>query len=369
MINGKFVIDAVVHAFNLHPDNYAVPEHARDIAAQVLGAMSATPPDLLLSPESIMRDWPIEDTTSMLFHESVTDVAIYHPTPIYAFKDGFSSIDKGVEAITKWPNRYVGAYAAVDPLGGKDAVAFLREQVDVLNPIGLKLYPASWGTGGAQGWRMDDPKVAFPLYEAALELGITTVAIHKASPLGGVPELGAFEPMDVDGAAAAFPNINFEIVHGGMAFTEETAWILARHPNVYVNLETLNIILVQRPRVFARLLLELLHIGGDGIYNRLLWSSGAMQYHPQPCLEALEAFTFPEDLLETYGLIAPIAQIGDREKALMLGENYAALHGLDIDSLKEGVAGDEFDARDGLAAPYSTTSIAADGLVNARSTS
>jgi len=28
----------------------------------------------------------------------------------------------------------------------------------------------------------------------------------------------------------AFPELNFEIVHGGMAFLEETAWQIARFP-------------------------------------------------------------------------------------------------------------------------------------------
>ena len=45
-----------------------------------------------------------------------------------------------------------------------------------------------------------------------------------------------------------FPDLTFEIVHGGMAFNEETAWLLGRFPNVWVNLETLNIVLVKRAR-------------------------------------------------------------------------------------------------------------------------
>jgi hypothetical protein len=43
---------------------------------------------------------------------------------------------------------------------------------------------------------------------------------------------------DIDAAAAAFPALQFEVVHGGFAFIEETAFQLARFANVWVNLET-----------------------------------------------------------------------------------------------------------------------------------
>lgn len=40
---------------------------------------------------------------------------------------------------------------------------------------------------------------------------------------------------DIGGAADAFPELNFEIVHGGMAFLDETGMQLSLFPNVYVN--------------------------------------------------------------------------------------------------------------------------------------
>jgi hypothetical protein len=34
---------------------------------------------------------------------------------------------------------------------------------------------------------MDDPKVAFPIYEKAQELGIDLIGVHKGVPLGPQP--------------------------------------------------------------------------------------------------------------------------------------------------------------------------------------
>ena len=50
---------------------------------------------------------------------------------------------------------------------------------------------------------MDDPKLAYPLFERAQKLGIRTVAIHKAIPNGPVP-INPYKVDDVDGAPFIF---------------------------------------------------------------------------------------------------------------------------------------------------------------------
>jgi predicted TIM-barrel fold metal-dependent hydrolase len=89
--------------------------------------------------------------------------------------------------------------------------------------------------------------LVFPLFARAQELGLKVVAIHKAVPLGPVP-MKHYRMDDIDAAADAFPELAFEVVHGGMAFVEETAWQLARYPNVYVNLEVTASLAVSAPR-------------------------------------------------------------------------------------------------------------------------
>lgn len=359
MQNEKFIIDAVAHAFNLTEQNFAVPKHARPITDMVYGIVSLAPEGYKLSKDAVLRNWGIDDTAAMLFSESDTDVAVYHPTPIFAYKDGMSSVEKGAQALEKYPQRFIGAYAAVDPLAGDSAIAELKRQAELLNPIGVKLYPTSWSGDTVSTWRMDDPKVAFPIYEAAAELGIKHIGIHKAIPLGPAPTTPSFDPTDVEGAADAFPELEFQIVHGGMAFTEETAWLLARLPNITVTLESMNIVLANHPRMFTRILLGLMHVGGNAILERLYWATGTMQYHPRPCLELFEEFKFPEDQLDNFGLFGEIKQITEQDKANILGLNYARSHGFDIDAIKSRFKNDQFDRGEAnAAAPYSTTTVA-----------
>ena len=79
------------------------------------------------------------------------------------------------------PDRFI-VCAGVDPLKGQAAIEELERQVEELDPVGLKLYPNSWGADGVSGWHMDVPEVAFPLFDKARQLGLGVVAIHKAVP-------------------------------------------------------------------------------------------------------------------------------------------------------------------------------------------
>ncbi|HEY1704500.1 MAG TPA: amidohydrolase family protein [Trebonia sp.] len=359
MLEDYFVLDAVTHAYNFDPSNYAVPHDAK-IISDLSYFLARNPPDkrFALPPEVYLTDWSPEDVASMLFRESPTDVAVMHPLPISAFTDGLVSVEKAAEALERWPGRFVGAYAAVDPLTGDQALRDLERQARLFRPMGVKLYPNSWATGQIELWRMDDPKVVYPVYEKALELGINHIAVHKAVPIGSVPVGDSYNPSDIEGAAAAYPQLNFEIVHGGMAFLDETAWLLSRFGNIYVNMENQNIILERRPRAFAEILLGLVRIGGNRIFKRLFWGSGTTLYHPRPALEAFLDFQFPEDLLANAGMFGPIRQLTDEDKRGILGGNYARAHGLDLDAARTKITGDEFwrAADEPLPEPYATLS-------------
>ncbi|MFJ9388952.1 amidohydrolase family protein [Nocardioides sp. NPDC101246] len=357
MLNGKYVIDAVVHSYNLDPANHAVPRHAEGITGMIFGVVAGSGPEYELEWDQYVRDWDVDETASTLFLESDTDFAIYHPVPIGAYKDGLVSVEKAAEVLKKHPTRF-RSYATVDPMAGQAALDELERQAELLDPIGLKLYPSSWTAEGKhQSFRMDDESIVYPLYEKAKQLGIGTVAVHKAVPLGPVP-MDPYKLGDIDGAAGDHPDLNFEIVHGGVAFCEETAWLLARFPNVFINLETLNIICAKRPEQFSRAVLDMAVAVGDHIYDRMWWGTGHMAYHARPCLEAFEAFQFPEADLERAGQFAPVSQITDEHKAKILAGNYAATMGLDLAQLREDTADDDFArkrAAGGAAAPWSTS--------------
>jgi hypothetical protein len=348
-----FVIDSVAHAYNLDPSNYRIEGYAEHVSDMVYDSfMKAAPEELTLSKEQYMRDWSVEEAASMLFVESQTDIAVFHPTPIKVFKDGLTSVEKAKEAVERWPDRFL-TMATVDPLDGEEGLEEFERQIEELDPVGLKLYPSSWAADGSyDSWKMSDTDIVYPFFEKAEEHGIELIAVHKALPLGSVP-MDAFHQEDVEVAATSFPDLNFAIVHGGMAFTEETAWQIARYDNIYVNLEVLVYTAHARPRYFEETFAELFEVAGDGGIDQLYWGTGCMAYPPQPQLEAFWEFQFTEDVRHD-GLF-DVPELTSEHKERILGKNYAEMLGLDIDELKRGIEGDEFD-RTGKAPaePYST---------------
>jgi len=212
--------------------------------------------------------------------------------------------------------------------------------------IGLKLYPDE--VEPFRSWRMDDPDLAYPLFERAQKLGIKTVAIHKAIPNGPVP-INPYKVDDVDGAAIHFPDLSFEIVHSGLAFIEETAHAIARFHNVYANLEITSLLMHHGPGLFNEIMAQFLFWGGP---EKIIYSDGTLFCHSQPLLEKFWNLEFSEELQNKYKL-KPLTKA---HKALMLGENYARIVGLDVEKAKRRIADDEFArerARTGRQAPYS----------------
>lgn len=359
-----FVYDSVVHSYNFLPSNFRNERHAEGIREMIYQASaSATAPDgYFVTRDAFLRNWTVDDVANQLFRESDTDLATFQPLPLYAFEDGLCANEDAAEAVERYPERF-DAFATVDPLSD-DALEELERQAEWFDPIGLKLYPSSWGVDSHESWTMDDPNVAYPVFEKAKELGLDLVSVHKAVPFGPVPRT-PYDPSDVDVAAESFPELEFSIVHGGFAFTEETAWQLARFPNVHVCLEALGILLAGNPDSFERILAEMVKIAGPQAYEHMYWSSAATAFHPQLQLEALRDFEFSDEARE-HGYGSKIPQITDEDKRKILGENYAELRGIDVDAASERVSGDEFGRtidEEGKADPWTTTSVEAEAII------
>lgn len=356
-----FIFDAVVHAYNLAPSNYRNEQHAIGITEMIFGTVdAASPPGYRVTRGGYVRNWTVEETANMLFLESATDMATFQSLPLYAFHDGLTANENCVEAVEEYPQRFLG-FANIDPLreGWEEE---LEEQVEAVDPVGLKLYPSHWGEDYHQGWRMDDESVAYPVFEKAKSLGIDLIEVHKAIPFGPVPR-DPYHPGDVDDACANFPELNFGLVHGGLAFTEETAWQMARFPNLHINMETLGVQLAANERAFAETMAKIISIGGEAVLDRMYWGSAAMAYHPQPELEAFRDFEWPEDIRKRGIEFSDMPEFTDQHKRDILGRNYAELVGLDIEEARERFSGDEFAIEReeaGLADPFSTTNAAAE---------
>ena len=348
MIDGMFVFNAVSHAYNLTDENTHKNRHAQSLRDLLLILHRDWQPGYGLSAQEQTSDWPMEVVARTLFLESDCDMAATHTLRLDSyFNDGLCARHKMVEAVRRWPQRFVG-YVGVDPTMGLEVcMRELDEQLDELpEAVGLKLYPAQ--IDPIRSWRMDDPKLAFPLFERAQKRGIKIVAIHKAAPLGAVP-LNPFKVDDIDSAADAFPDLAFEIIHAGYAFTEETCMAMARYPNVYGNLEITSAFAYKAPGMFEELMGQFMYWAGSG---KVIFSDGNMVFHSHPILEKIRNFKFQDATLDRWG----IPQITKQDLANILGGNYARILGIDIEAAKKKIANDEFSkerARTGIQPIYS----------------
>jgi predicted TIM-barrel fold metal-dependent hydrolase len=354
LIEDTFVIDAVAHSFNTATDNFMDDgKMARTLVDGFYNLFHVpfsprNDPQWTLSPEIYYAGDNADLLAHALFAESQTDACIYHEVPMFGiFKDGLSPISVGRVLREQYPGRVL-IYGGVSPWQ-KDPIGTIDRLVEEDHVTGLKLYPMDLYDGRMQNYRMDNPEVAYPIYQRALEHGIKSVAIHKALPLGPV-STDPFRPSDIEGAAAAFPDLHFEIVHGGLAFLEETASMVARFPNILINLEATSGFLVDRPRRFAEIAGNLIDNGG---VDRLIWATGCMVLHPQPPLEAFWNFEMPRDLVEDYGL----PEITREIKQGILGGNIARILGLDTDGMQRESANDDFAQRSELAPPWSGAAV------------
>lgn len=332
MLDDLFVVNAVAHAYNLSSANARGPvgTMVRDAFYGIHAHFN--PPDWVLPPEDFCIDQSAELLARTHFLESDVDLIVYHTLRLDSlFHDGLCSFDKALELHERWPDRVV-TYLGIDPtLGVERALGDLQEQHEQLpTAIGVKFYPDQLQP--YRTFRMDDPQLMFPIYEKALELGLRVVAVHKALPNGPVP-LAPYRIDDLEGAAAQFGELNFEIVHAGMAFVSETAYAIARFPNVYANLEITTMLLNKAPRLFAEALAEFMFWGGTA---KILYSDGALFTHPQLALETFARFELPDDLLDRYSL----TQLTAADRAAMLGGNYAQLAGLDLAAIASRQADD-----------------------------
>jgi uncharacterized protein len=336
MNDGALIVDAVVHAANASESN--IVDELRPLSEPLLNAAYGlhamlSPEDHTLPPDQFLHDWSSKELEQLLFAESDVDFAVYHSLPLHDFfKDGLSDIKKGVEMKRHSPER-IDLHAAVNPLEGKKALDDVEYYVKELGATGIKIYPARLISGKTVPIRLDDPEFGIPVIEKAIELGVKCIAVHKYFPVGPT-HLSAYNVDDVE-IAGHFPEINFEVLHPGFAFADETSWLLLRYPNVYVNLEWTINLMFRAPRRFAEVLGNLLLAGGD---DRLFWASGAMIAHPQPAIDGFRNFEMPEDLMAGYGF----PPLTDEAKRKIFGENWCAMHGVDIEALKHGVGSDHW---------------------------
>lgn len=330
--NDVLVIDATVHAFNFHPDNYRIP-----FMAEVVKGLHQMGSNLIepfgdrryrLTLEEFQGTFSMQPQLieRALFAESPVDVAVYHGVPMYGlFGDGSSPTWVASAVAERFPHR-MRVYGDVspwmeDPKGRIDQFA-------ASGAIGLKFYPIDMVEGRMTPVDFRDDAV-MSLVEHARARGIRVIAVHKAVPLGHATPRPLYHVDDMAGVVAAFPDMTFEIVHGGFAFADETADLLVRFPNVVVNLESNPCFTVNASDLFAAMMEPLLRTGA---WDRLFYGTGATGMHPRPPVEGFWRYKAP----------AGFTPITEEMKVAILGLNFARLHGWDVEALKAACRADAY---------------------------
>ena len=325
-----FVFDCVCHIFNFDKSNaFGSAGDLFDEHLYAFHSFLTKEGETVLERDDFFREWSVDEIYEMVIDGSDTDMIVAQPLPLTdLFKDGLSPWKKCAEMAQKHPDRAV-FWGSINPLEGKKALDLMEVQVKEYGAKAFKLYNIRYDYGQPFPWRMDDPRVAYPVFEKAQELGVNLIGVHKGVPLGPQP-VEHTRTWDMDGAAANFPDINFVIFHVGLPWLDEVLWQTVRYPNLYASIAaTLNFI-SRHPRVFGDILAKMLWWCGE---DKIIYGGEAPIWHPQWALDAFWNYELHEELTTDYGY----PPLTEQAKRKILGENLAKLHGMDIDATKSGL--------------------------------
>jgi uncharacterized protein len=343
LIDDTFVIDATVHAFNWKPENLRY-DWLRELP---YGAWRG--PTHGMSPESgpyiptfeefvESFDYQPEMLRQAMFGESRTDVAIYHGVPMEGmYHDGSSPIWVADQIAKQNPGRCYIYYPLY--VWDKDAGDKLERACETMDIIGVKFYPADLWDGEVRLSRLDTDE-GLRLVEKAKSLGLKMIGVHKAVSMRVLPDR-PFDLGDMPLVFESFPDLTIEIVHGGVAYLDETVEYYRKYANCAINLEGPAGFALRRPEALAAIFEPMIAAGG---HERIFYSSAATGAHPAPILDAFYDFEMPEDCA---------VQVTREMKADMLGRNYARHLGWDIEEMKARIAGDEFGLTREIKEPWS----------------
>ncbi|HSG15671.1 MAG TPA: amidohydrolase family protein [Anaerolineae bacterium] len=326
-----FVFDCVCHIFNFDMDNaFGGPGQLFINHLYAFHQLLTKEGERILGPEEFLREWSVDEIYQMIIKESDTDMIIAQPLPLTdLFHDGLSDWRKCAEMAQKHPDRAI-FWGSINPMEGKKALDLMEVQVKEFGAKGFKLYNVRYDYGRPFPWRMDDPRVAYPIFEKALELGVNLIGVHKGVPLGPQP-IEHTRTWDMDGAAANFPDINFVIFHVGLPWLDEVLWQIVRYPNLYASIAATVNFISRQPRVFAETLAKMLWWCGE---DKIIYGGETPIWHPQWALQEFWDFELPQDLVDEYGY-PPLTKQAKRK---ILGENLLRLHGMDVEATKTALA-------------------------------
>ena len=267
-----------------------------------------------------------------LFMESETDLAFLNS---FGMKAAFDGIDlfppREAAMIRSMAPARVKVLGCVDPPDGQSAAESLTYQCEHLKIDGLKLYPPG---PDMRGWRMDDEKNTYPLYEILRKHGVKNICVHKGLP--GIFLEEYVHPEDMSRAAADFPDLNFIAFHSAFPYEAELAAQAkkAKVKNIYAELGALASVMSSDPARFAKLMGTLM----DGLGpDHILWGTDTPVVGPPHWqIQGFQAFTIPDEMIEKNHYQQLTADV----KRKIFGENAARLFNIDIKAARKTVEGD-----------------------------
>lgn len=335
----RFIIDGVCHPYNFASDNQRgrFGKLFTDVMHSYYPLVN--PPEIQFTRAQWEREWQTEEFIDTMLLESDTDICAVHTLPIYdAYGDGLVATDKGVALKAAHPDRVL-LYVGIDMFAEPDAILAEAQAAIDAGADGLKFYPSRYAEGRTETWPVDR---MFPALQLAQDAGIRNIGWHKVLPIGPVSTAGMGVD-DVSEAANVFPDLNFQVIHAGFMFVDETTFLIANHPNVYVTMEASALFAILNPPQLQAVLGSFIGFGGP---HKVIYASAAVNPHPQPLIDALEAFQMPEG--------SPL-QLTEEIRDLFMGGNLARLHGIDVAQRRATLATDRFSdykAEHGLRAPW-----------------
>ena len=197
------VIDGVVHAFNLAPENLAT-ESAERLASLTVEVprrfMPAGEDRWVLDKSRYERCMDPRVLGHALFAESPIDACIYHEVGLkWMFPGSWSPLSVGKAMRELWPGRVklVGFISPMSP----NAVEEVDRLVDEEGVVSLKFYPVQFVDGRRAGWRMDDPEVSYPIFRAGDRQGLALGGRAQ----GGAARTRADRPHTASATSGALP--------------------------------------------------------------------------------------------------------------------------------------------------------------------
>jgi uncharacterized protein len=326
-----FIFDNAVHAYNNDPEN--IPEEllaeARGFAKGLGGGvayMSSKDVEqrfLGYSDKFETGRMEIEDALRILFDESQTDLAMAQCVPVAGYwRDFLMPLRHNYALKEAAPDKIVFC-GAVDPntMSPEDCVKSIEWQVKELDAKSIKFYQCGVTN---QTWDGSDPKIAYPMYEKCLELGVKCIQFHKGFAFHHQFDGPWMRMMDLQQAAIDFPDLNFLIHHLGYPHEDEAINIIGRFENMSVSLAGVLQFYGFAPAQALHMLGKaLMWIGVD----RIVYGSEAFVWpNIQGTIDIFSEMQMPEQMQADWGY--PPVSPEDREK--MFGLNFARILDYDL---------------------------------------